>query len=199
MRKTWIGVVLAALLMIAATAPAFADSGFVPFDDPLLQTQSNALELYPADPVTEPEKTDDSFIEYGDEQDIYPIATPEPTKAPVQDQGIITLESRRTFGGELFYTINEMDHSVEWSAGVAYTDSPNRLGALRHVWVFSEDPSVEVLSFEYDYELTKDGDSATFTLTFAIMVEDQEYTYRELFRVTPDGESARAEPMFQGR
>lgn len=120
---------------------------------------------------------------------------PEPT-LPVQTDGVITLESRRTFGGDLHYETPYSSIDLKWTAGVAYTDSQDRLGALRHVWVYSEHESeVKVVEQDFAYDLAKDGTSAKLTLTFTVEMASQQKTYTEVFTILPDGEGARVERL----
>lgn len=119
-------------------------------------------------------------------------AAPTPTP-PVQTDGIITLEARRTFGGTLSYLAKgEGDEiRVEWNAGIAYTESRDVLGALRHIWIYSDDPRVTILEKSFDYELEADGARAVLTLTFTAEYEDEAYAYAERFEVLPEGDGAK--------
>lgn len=114
---------------------------------------------------------------------VTPDATPE-----VQTEGIMTLESRRTFGGTLAYGGGV---TVEWSGGIEYTESQGQLGALRHVYVYASDATTEVVSQDFSYNLAGGGGSAELTISFTVRKDGQESSYRETFVITPDGDGAR--------
>lgn len=163
-----IGIALIVALLLGITAPALAGSALI-LNDP----QGGS--------VSSPE-----FIPQGPSENIEP---------PVQDNGFITLESRRVFGGNLRYQIEGKTILVDWTAGVAYEASRNQMGALRHVWVGADDESVEVLSFDYAYNRAPAKDSATLTISFSLKVNGNVYKKSASFLVTPQGDGAKVETI----
>lgn len=116
---------------------------------------------------------------------------------PVQDQGIITLEARRTFGGTLPYVIEGRAVEIKWNAGVAYAQARDTLGALRHVWVHTQTPGAEVEAFEYRYSRTDSRDAATLTLSFTVACDGRRHAFVETFTILPDGDGASVERVLE--
>lgn len=205
MKSKWLSIALVLSLLLGVAPFAMASSAFVPIDPDAFGTMEVDQAASPDAAVPSldafvPGDTsggNDMAGEASTPEGVQAKATPAPTQRPVQDQGIITLESRRVFGGDLVYTIDEIDYKVNWSAGVAYVEDATRMGPLRHVWVFTEEEGIEVASFDYAYDRAQDGEVAFLTLSVVLALGEDEYTFREIFRVTPNGQGAKVQPWYQ--